>query len=172
MITTRAVFFRRLAGLALALPLLLSILVSCQSYEPVQVVGLHCFADQNLGPSRFVQTAWDPLQSKQVQVYANAFLGASRFYAGEVLTAPTGPKCGLRLYIDQRGHNVWRQSIGEFRGSEFAVIVDGFYIGRTAFPNNFTTLNYVELAPLWGRGEAECIVEQVEKNYRKMNHLE
>lgn len=166
--TTRAVFIRSAAGFSL----LLLLLSSCSSYEPSYVVGLHCFADRNLDPSRFVQTVWDPLQAQQVQVYANAFLGARRFYAGEVLLASEGRKCGLRLYIDQRGHNVWRQSIGEFRGSEFAVIVDGFYVGRTAFPKDFTVLNYVDLSPLWGRGEAERIVEHVEKNYLKLNRLE
>jgi len=171
MTTTQAVYFRLVAGVSLLL-LLLSIMASCQSYEPVYVVGLHCFADKNLDPSHFVQVVWDPMQSKQVQVYANAFLGARRFYAGEVLTAPKGEKCGLRLYIDQRGHNVWRQNIGQFRGSEFAVVVDGFYVGRTAFPTDFEVLTQVDLSPLWGRGEAERIAEHIEKNYLKLNHLE
>ncbi|NLF94678.1 MAG: hypothetical protein GX564_12400 [Oligosphaeraceae bacterium] len=151
---------------------LLSLLTACRNTEPAYVVGLHCFADQNLDPSRLVQTVWDPLQAQQVQVYANAFLGARRFYAGEILPAGEGKKCGLRLYIDPRGHNIWRQSIGEFRGSQFAVIVDGFYIGRSSFPTDFKVLTHVDLAPLWGRGEAEHIIGWVEKNYLKLNRLD
>jgi hypothetical protein len=159
----------------LALPAvlgLLSLLTACRSTGPAYVVGLHCFADHNLDPSRFIQTVWDPMQARKVKVYAHAFLSSRRFCAGEVLPAAEGQKCGLRLYIDPSGHNIWRQSIGEYRGSQFAVIVDGFYIGRSPFPTDFNVLTHVDLAPLWGRGEAERIIEQVEKNYLKLNRLD
>jgi len=163
--------FRRFMG-GITLLFFLGVLAACQNRDPAYVLGLHCFAEHNLAPSRFVQTVWDPLQAQQVQVLATAFLGARRFCAGEVIPAREGSKCGLRLYIDQQGRNVWRQSIGQFRGSRFAVIVDGFYVGSSAFPTDFNTLEYVDLSPLWGRTEAQRIAEYVEKNYLWLNRLE
>ena len=151
------------------LVLLLSACHLLSEPEPMHLLSLHRIADQSLASSRFLRSIQDATQEKQVQIVSQPFLDSRVFYKAETVRADNAALAGLRLYIDRAGKNLLLQTMGTEQGGQFAVIVDGFFIGMSRLPTLADSLEYIELAPLWGATEAENIAQAVSVNYEKVN---
>ena len=137
--------------------------------ESRYVISLHELATDDPAYSQFCRTVWDAQQTRKVRIHLQAFLDAKRFYQAEVIPADGSNYCGIRLYFDRFGHNTLLQAAAQKQGQPFAVLIDGFFIGLSDFPNRPDGLSWLDLKPLWSAMEAEQIVDHVPKNHRLIN---
>lgn len=137
--------------------------------ETRYLISLHELANDDMVYSQLSRTVWDPQQIRQVRINAYAFLDARSFYQAVVTSAENSSNCGIRLYFDRFGHNTLLQAAAQKQGQPFAVLIDGFFVGFSDFPNRLDGLSWLELPPLWSAMEAEQIVDYIPKNYRRLN---
>lgn len=137
--------------------------------ESRYVISLHELATDDQAYSQLSRTVWDPQQTRKVRIHLCAFLDAKRFYQAELMPADDRNHCGIRLYFDRFGHNTLLQACAQKKGQPFAVLIDGFFIGLSDFPNQQDGLSFLDLEPLWSAMEAEQIVDSIPENYRRLN---
>ncbi len=153
----------------LALLLLSSACNYFSQNSPRYLISLHELAPSDQTQTQLSRTVWDPQQIRQVRIKTYPFLEAKRFYQAQIIPAKDSPNCGMRLYIDRFGRNNLLQAAVQKRGQPFAVLIDGFFIGLSYFPNRLDGPLQIELEPLWSALEAEQIVNYIPKNYRRLN---
>ena len=157
---------------ASCLLLALLLLSGCKSFDKnssKHLLSLHeLLENQSLVASQQGRVVWDAQLLRQARVKP-PFLTAKYFYQAEVIASPDGLNCGIRLYIDRFGRNNFLQAAAQNRGRQFAVLVDGFFIGLSHFPERLDGTSYLELDPLWNATQAEQIVDCVSDNYRQLN---
>ncbi len=157
----------------LCMLLFLQLLFSgCHSFSKLEtkyLISLHELASDDQADSQLSRTVSDIQQTRTVRINTYAFLDAKCFYQAELIPSDDNIKCGLRLYFDRFGHNTLLQAAAQQKGRPFAVLVDGFFIGLSNFPNRFERRSSLDLEPLWSAMEAEQIVHYIPKNYRHFN---
>ncbi len=137
--------------------------------ESRYVISLHELATDDPAYSQFCRIVCDAQQTRKVRIHLQAFLDAKRFYQAEVIPANGSNYCGIRLYFDRFGNNTLLQACAQKKGQPFAVLIDGFFIGLSNFPNQLDGLSFLDLEPLWSAMEAEQIIDSVAENYRHFN---
>ena len=166
----RAAFDKIKSAYCLLLALLL--LSGCKYFpknNPQYLLSLHeLLENQDAFATQQGRVVWDAQLLRQAQVKA-AFLTAKYFCQAEIMPSDDKENCGIRLYIDRFGRSNLLQTTAQNRGKKFAVLVDGFFIGFSRFPERLDGAPYLELDPLWSTIEAEQIVNCVNENYRQLN---
>jgi len=166
----RAAFEKIKSAHCLLLALLL--LSGCKYFSestPQYLISLHELLEtQDAFATQQGRVVWDAQLLRQARVKA-PFLSAKYFYQAEIMPSDDERNCGIRLYIDRFGRSNLLQTTAQNRGRQFAVLVDGFFIGLSRFPERLDGAPYLELDPLWNTIEAEQIVNCVNENYRQLN---
>ena len=132
-------------------------------------ISLHELGPDGKTYSRFCRLAWNPQQTRKVHIQSYAFLNAKRIYQAKVISVEGSNQCGIRLYFDRLGRHALLQACTQNKGQPFAVLIDGFFIGFSNFPNQIVKLPFLDLAPLWSAQEAKQIVDSIPENYRRLN---
>jgi len=142
-----------------------------ESYTPVYQISLHQFSGKEIYDSRLARVVNDPQTGIRRQVKTIGFLDSSRIASGKVLKEQEDGKCGISLELDRFGVHTLLHLSGSMPGDQFAIVIDGFYVGTGTFPpHRINGENTLELPPLWSRKEAWKIVRQITKNYDHYNH--
>lgn len=138
-------------------------------YEPVFLISLHEFAPEELHGSQLAYGVRDPLDTQRYMIKRYAFLDARRIARAELLPGRNSRRSGLRIYPDRYGMAELMQLANRHKGDEYAVIVDGFYVGRGRFPPRLPEDGALMLEELWSEPEAERVQEAAGRNYRRLN---
>ena len=150
----------------------LLLLQSCSSFEdPVFCLSFHkIVAPGSFAPQTMLIRPVSSYEGREeVSVSRFPLIDSSCF--GDVqLFRGTNGKWGLRLMMDRRGQNLWRQALVENRNAKVAIVLDGFLIHTMDFPKNMEN-GIVLLPPIWRESEARQVAEHVVSNYKILNKL-
>jgi len=99
-----------------------------------------------------------------------AFLDSRHIEGGKLIPPSDGSrKYGLKLFPTTMYKLDLQRLSWEFPGRSYAVLVDGFYVGKSFFSKNIGEDGVLEVAALWDKYTAEKIVENIAKNYELYN---
>ena len=133
-------------------------------------IGLHEFTTENVLKSGMGIYAYDVMGSESHIVKKFAFLDSRHIMSGKLLPSSDGSrKYGLALTPTVMYRLDMQRLSWEFPGRSYAVLVDGFYVGKSSFSKKVGEDGVIEVAPLWDKYNAEKIVENIAKNYELYN---
>lgn len=149
--------------------LMLLLLSSCVTYQPVFVLTLHEFADPNVA-TRLSKQVRNSSREWQYTIKQSPFLDARGFVDGEVYGPNEEGFYGIRVEVDMWSRGVLNHMAGSNLGTVFAVVVDGTYIGTSHFTTEMRDGKDLIIEPLWNLYDATRIVEHLKDNQKQLNN--
>ncbi len=149
---------------------MLLFLQSCSSFDdPVFCISLHKIVSPgNFAPQTMLIRPVSSYEGKEEVTISRFPLVDSSCFGDVQLVRGDNGKWGLRLSMDHRGQNLWRQAMVENRNSRLAIVLDGFLVHTMDFPK-VNEQGIVMLPPIWRESEARQVAEHVVSNYKILN---
>ena len=120
----------RQLGKLLLLFFLAALLQSCSSFDkPIFCISFHKIVQQgNFAPQTMLILPVSTYEGTEEVVISKFPLVDSSCFGDVQLVRGDNGKWGLRLMMDHRGQNLWRQASVENRSSRLAIVLDGFLV--------------------------------------------
>lgn len=144
---------------------------SCHYFQdPVFCISLHKLElPENYAPETLLIHPVNDIQGKsQGTVSQFPIVDSSAFGEVQLVKGPND-KWGLRLTMDKRGTNLWRQATVEHNGKQAAILLDGFFVASMPIPVNDNS-GIIMIPPIWSEKEARQIAQHVKSNYKIINN--
>ena len=149
---------------------MLLFLQSCSSFDdPVFCISIHKIVSPgSFAPRTMLIRPVSSYEGKDEVTISRFPLVDSSCFGDVQLVRGDNGKWGLRLSMDHRGQNLWREAQVENRSAKLAIVLDGFLVHTMDFPKT-REAGIIMLPPIWRESEARQVAEHVVSNYKILN---